>query len=616
MKLAVLVRRGGCLAVASGSLLAARVEGQGVVFAHARLGCDTNTGAAGQPVQTLTRALQIAAGNPSIRWTINVAGAASGSARIPYDDRWNASAAPGGCPGIPLLQQGLETFPLQMRPQVSLVWDTTNSDSIGGLKVRPLVRKDVPFATGSLLEFGAGYAAGASPVSLTSLDFEFADPTAIDVLTTVAGTVRPALTNLIVSDCTTGFRANTSSRTIVPTIASSTFELRPSTPAPPSTSRFIDMRAQGSSNAVVGGSITDCTFSTDASKATYAGVQLGGSSDGRIVDLTIRNSLFRGGSATTPPNMGMNRGVFVSSGAFVNPATAPPVQMTVSGSTFTYCVGPIDVSLQTQPGVVDVANSSVTVSGNQFTGSFRGFGVPASPFSSAQGQVMLSGVQGKRITMWITGNTFGAATARAIDVRNLNSGGGSFIGPPGYVNLQIDRNVITNQALQGMLFLAQSLDIRGTVSRNKITDVTTWDGIYNYAISDAIGAATSNVDLVNNVIAYTGRDGIRNKARQDSSFYPVQAIPRLTHDTVYHAGGSALNNLAGGALGTYQAFPVWSSIFRASVGGLDLAPGVVLGSNVQYCTVQYPIMTTYNNNNASPGFVNPASGISTSRRPP
>jgi hypothetical protein len=60
---------------------AATPVGAQVLYVHRRVGCDCNSGTApgaGNALQSITMALAIAHCNPAVRWTINVAGAASG----------------------------------------------------------------------------------------------------------------------------------------------------------------------------------------------------------------------------------------------------------------------------------------------------------------------------------------------------------------------------------------------------------------------------------------------------------------------------------------------------------------------------------------------------------
>jgi hypothetical protein len=261
-------RRGGFPALGAVLFLAAAGRGQ-TVFVNVKHGDDANFG--GTPeraVQTITRALEVAACDPTIPWTIRVAGAVDREGKVvAYDD--DAATCP----------PSKESFPLSMLSGISLVWDRDNSAVVptgpDGEEfdfVRPLVR--TAFGLSTLVEFspralpGSGNSPGLpalqprnSRVTLSGLDFEGGDPT-ISIHDNSREAVSVCLRDVTVRAAGTCVDAAVSGFEVDLDFRDSRFEARPSAPfATPQAVFVVDVRA--SETGVVRTSLTNCLFAAD-----------------------------------------------------------------------------------------------------------------------------------------------------------------------------------------------------------------------------------------------------------------------------------------------------------------------------------------------------------------
>ncbi len=268
------------------------------MFVNVKHGDDANFG--GTPeraVQTITRALEIAAFNLTIPWTIRVAGAVDRDGIVlAYDD--DAGTVP----------PSRECFPLSMLPGVSLVWDQDNSDVVptgpDGEEfdfVRPLVR--TVFGAGVLVEFSPHALPGGvcSPVvqafeptgarvTLSGLDFEGGDPT-ISIRDNPREPVSVMLKDVAVRTRGNGVEALASAFEIALEIRRSRFELLPLAPyAVPQPTLPLDFRA--TDTGVLRIALLDCEFETYRGPGAGPMVQFR-AEPGALIQGEVRNCSFK-----------------------------------------------------------------------------------------------------------------------------------------------------------------------------------------------------------------------------------------------------------------------------------------------------------------------------------
>ncbi len=598
--------------VVAGMAMVAGLEGQTNVWVHARTGCDANSGlTAGTPVQTLTRALAVAAGlTPPV--TVRLAGAlVPGTAtRIPYDNLQNASQAVGGC-STPLGTQGVETFPLNMIGQVSLAWEAPTSDVYPppiSVAARPLIRFSVAYAA-TLLNFGPTYVGGPAKVNLTSLDLEYGQFGVRMDLGAAAGTVSPTLDDLRVVNCYRGVEgvAFGAGDTVTPTIRNSYFALLSAAPPPSIFGRHV-MLLGYFAGASTGGTITGCTLRVEEPQVTEAGITVGAYFDSTGT-VTIENSLIEGGTPNTPPTQGMGRGIelgAIPAGGSNAPGT---LVSTVRGNTIQYCRR--DALRLERAGAVNTSSNTpslFTIASNRAIKNFRD-----ATGTAPRGQIHLAVGSGRALRGSISSNT---VSGSGLDAIVLGLTGYGVIGSaPGTLDFTIDANRI-QECRDGIVLRPSSgLIFRGSVSRNSVLQPSR-HGIWNYVFKDDALETRSDPDIVNNIVAQPGGDGIRNQINVVAAG-PFSAVPRLSFNTVAFApsitGTSAgLRNLSYGA--GLPAFTVHNSIFRYApyaTGGGDIvngppgSPPGLFPLTVGWCNFSTPPPPPPTNNMDPPSFVNP-----------
>jgi hypothetical protein len=562
------------------------------LYVDVEFGCDTNGGTAAAPVQTITQGLNLAsmvppAGQPV---TIRVAGRLDAmGGRIPYDNVANNPMNPS-CTVTPQNQEG---FPLGMLGAVSIVWDVANSDfdPLTGQPVRPLISHNIP-GTADFFSFGAGYTPGTTPVTLQGLELEFANR-GIMIADSPAGLVRPTLSDLKVFDSLQGVRVTAGANPIDFDLLNSTLQLRSASMI--STSDLVYVLATASG---VTGLISGSTVQVDPLASAGAGLTLIASTMGSV-DVTVEGCTVRGAPPPNPATQGIAVGLLAGS-TVDGTGNTSQLLLTVREASFSFCgQHAIDVQFSASGGVTQASSSGATISSNLFDRNWRTLSGPATVANEAQ--VTVTAEAGRTLGATISGNLFRGSSAHGISSWNTNTAGGA-VGVAGSVGLTISGNTIEGGHTDGIHIRAQALIVSGTISGNKILDVTD-NGIENYAVYNAVPPARSisTVSIVNNMIAYPASHGIYNHVNAPAApLFRVAAAPPTTHTSVASAGGVGILNAAvGGA--PLPTFAVTNGIMRFNVGpdfvGLTQGAGGVTFSNF----VNPAPMGT--NNALAPGFV-------------
>jgi len=599
--------------------------GQFTRYVNGRTGCDSLNGQSpATAYQSITRALQEAATNLSVPWTIMVAGVLDPASTytnliyIVYDDV--AGPHPDPCTLAPA---PAECLPLPMLKEVSLVWDVANSDPFPAppppavpvdTPARPIIRGTVGQMSGTLgplLRFTntppnctgitVPYSPGPTVVSLEGLRFEGGNP-AIDILDNPSGVVQPSLLDLQFDQGRRAISVIATTGQINPQVTRCFFLLAPvgGTIPPgvnPPVLEFVFLQPTGASSGI-GGQFNQCTFKVVDTPTINLKVNnaIVANPSGGTISTLFTNSLFEGSDAygiTSGLGIGIEF-VFLLSPA---PANTSQFTSTVSGSTFRKCLNAgVAILANASLGTTASNASALTISGCQFyeSGTTLAPGTPG-------GQILLDIGAGQRITTTVSGNSFFASPLSGIFLRNQTPHLSGNV--PGLLSLDISQNDIRYQGGDGIHLEAIEVVVSGPLSRNKIFD-NGGDGIENYAFVPPGGfiESTSIPDIVNNMVGHNGGDGINNHSASSNPTVKAAAAPRITHDTIALNLGWGLNNPSG------DVFKIWNSVFDGNaLGDMNIPPGFEV-NNVFWTRFGTASATGPPNNNTTlpPGLINPA----------
>ncbi len=519
------------------------------VFVNIETGNDVNLGqTAATAVQTITRALQIAAGNLTISWKIQVAGRTDNTGTVlAYDD--NSGTTPPSA----------ETFPLQMLRDVTLVWDQANSELLPGappVLARPLIQSTGAFLP-TLVEFSFPGAAPNAPVTVSGIDFEGGQP-AVSIPGNPNGAVAVVLKDVRIRDSERCVLSDAGASEVDVKLISSLFELEP--PVPTSivgNQPLVEVRA-GFSTGSVTLLVDGCSFRATGNIAPPGGLRLLAGADASLTARVVA-SLFVGGPNGLPVGIDLVTAL-LSAGA----PDLLRVDATVSGCTFQDCSDQgMRFQFTSTGGAGAAGDSALSVTGCTFDGN----GGPA--------QLSYDVWSGNRLTLGATSNRFlpSGTTPLATDgILLVNNVSGIYTtGPTSTVSVDFSQNLIRDQKGDGIRIVAGQMAITGTISRNQVSDCL-GDGIDHSAVWNlGAQACTSTVSIVNNMIGFNGGNGILNHVFSPGGVPAgaalVAAPTGVTHNTVYQNGLFGLQNQVDPAGLPMPAFPVYNSVFWLNASG-------------------------------------------------
>ncbi len=603
------------------------------LYVHGGLGNNTNNGQfpppgapPNGPVQTITRALELASANTTAPRTIMIAGFvdAMGLTVVPYDDQPGPFGSPGEC------------FPLPMLSQVSLVWDQANSDSLPTTPptpARPIVLRastaPPPASPPSLIRFTNAanpppgcigpapfplYTVGASPVSISGLQFN-GGFTTIEILDSPSGIVRPSLTNLFFRWGLRPVLVRTVTGAINPTISGCELG-RDGFSAPPwaigtTTGGLVELTLAGSGS--IGGSIDNCRFVAEGSPGfdatTGAGVDLtipAGPTIG-LISTAISNSVFEGTPAGV---LGGTNGLQV--GIRINEANAAGPNSGRFGSSVTGCSFDscreyaILFRATPAPGGSSTTGSTLNISGCDLYRS----GTTLAP-GAAQGQIWIDFGAGHSATVSASGCKIADSPRSGFYTSTTTYAGSGTT--PGYLTTSVVGCKIAGHGGAAVYVGVAETTLRGGVHRTEVSNNEA-GGIVHVAGPNAFSnpnpaPTNTNFDIINNMIVdnglTTGAPGVRiTTVRPAGSAAVVSATVRPTHNTIAGNGGAGLGNTTVNA--TLATVNVWNTIFYNNTGG-DFY-GIQEYPNTFWCRFdafpQYGGSPNFNTN-YPPGFVGP-----------
>lgn len=529
-------------------------------------------------MQTITRALHYVFCNPGPSYVVNLAGAfnpANPNVVLPYDDVAGpapptACTVPGAicaCPPAGLCPNtsvafGAEVFPLVVRQKdVQIVWDQANSDAIGGVRVRPVVRTGAalpPPAGFPMLLHVRGYASppGGATVSVRNLEFYGGY---VDLYAPAATGIQPTLDDVRVRESAPAVQLRATG-ILRPIVRRSTLTVQsPALSAYiwPQNTAVINGTTPG--GGTMGGDVTDATitggnlitpFANQIRSAVRFAADGGGSITTRVDRATIASA-----QGSAPGVMSAFReGVWA--GAF-NAGSQESVS--VVNSTMSL-MGVAGVRLETQdtnafcyPMVVGCTITDV-----------RGGSEGAISIVDGMGATAAMHIRGL-----ISGNTLKSNLTNAVRVFQS----GSFGTMAGVFDLDVVQNVIEGNTGDGVQFEMAN----GTVlATSRIGDnLIRGNGGHaiNHGVIPSLCAgpgglfpcpAVSNPEISGNMMGFNTGDGIRNDGGGPLVVGTLEARPRVVWNTGPQNGGYAVNNIQ-----TSHVFDVWNSILVGSGAGAD-----------------------------------------------